>query len=288
MAQPHSDRQSQPAYERVVPAQLPLRSRALVVSLVGLALGLVAVGCPAREPETPPGACLPECVTAVPCRRPGCEGPTVWNGCCPCPEGMMVAWSCLHDASLVDASTESAPRTELRLPEVPPGGDERRVFGSVDVAVPKDARLMETSLDAAEVYLSPGCPGNDEWSRGACVSVTLANIHAAAPASLSDAKKEWDTDVASMTYGAPTAAESLGEGVTSSGVYYAIRKFEVRVGFSSKGTTVHTWKSVSRVFGLLPVSADRHVRCTGYVESGGNEASIRSALNVCTSMHAKG
>jgi hypothetical protein len=69
---------------------------------VALASFVVVVAACRSEPQPPPpiepaGGCAPECVTAIPCRKNSCEGELFWNGCCPCPAGAVVAWSCLGD-----------------------------------------------------------------------------------------------------------------------------------------------------------------------------------------------
>lgn len=35
-----------------------------------------------------------ECVTAIPCRKHDCSGTTFWNGCCPCPDDTVNAFTC--------------------------------------------------------------------------------------------------------------------------------------------------------------------------------------------------
>ena len=67
--------------------------------LVSLAVfGLVVLACHSdAHMDAPPktdSPCPQECVTAVPCRRGGCSGELFWNGCCPCPDGTVVAWNC--------------------------------------------------------------------------------------------------------------------------------------------------------------------------------------------------
>ena len=82
-------------------------------------------------------------------------------------------------------------------------------------------------------------------------------------------------------------AHWLGEGTTPRGAFYLMRSFEVRVGFSSGGRSVHTFKPITRVYAALPLDAGAVLECTGYIEHGvesQDDPTLRAVRDVCSSM----
>jgi hypothetical protein len=111
------------------------------------------------------------------------------------------------------------------------------------------------------------------------LSVALMIAHVAAPATLDDALRSWDSR---------SNVGSFGQGTTAAGVFYALRSFEVRVGVPGR-PGLHRIQTVSRVFALLPLDSQKHVECTGYIEHEVDSASdpnMQIARDICTSMRA--
>ena len=137
------------------------------------------------------------------------------------------------------------------------------------------------------VYVSGPCPGNDEWTRSACVSVTFKRVDGHGWKTLAEATENWDRASTSVGFGGSSAGTNLGGGVTAAGGFYAIRSFDVRVGFAAgRGTTIHRYVSVSRVYADVDLG-DGHVTCTGYLERKAEKAEdpeIQVLLGICTSM----
>jgi hypothetical protein len=147
-------------------------------------------------------------------------------------------------------------------------------------------RVQPPSGDHAVIYLHPSCPdtSTDELAVSFCVSATLYRSAAPAPASLDAALDEWSR-VESHQHG----FRRLAQGTSPTGVFYTVQTYEARVGFSSGGRNVHTWKPVSRVYAVVAAGTGS-VSCTGYVEHGADsadEASVATVRDLCMSMRAR-
>jgi len=160
------------------------------------------------------------------------------------------------------------------------------VSGLISFALPEGASAHEIFAAQGgqylktDAYVSGPCPGNDAWSRSACVSVAFERRDGPGWKTLAEATGFWDG-------GGGDERRKLGEGVTDAGVLYAVRSFSVRVGFSSDGDSIHRDIRVSRVHAGLSVGDGGHVTCTGYLERDVKtleDPQIQTLLAICTSM----
>lgn len=105
-------------------------------------------------------------------------------------------------------------------------------------------------------------------------------IDAAPPASLDDAAKKWD--------GICSKQQVLEQGATEAGGFYSARQLEVRVGVPGglPGDNLHGFKDIVRVYGILPLSAERYVQCTVFIEfgAGADHPSVQRGLALCKSL----
>jgi hypothetical protein len=160
------------------------------------------------------------------------------------------------------------------------------VSGLITFVVPDGASVHEIFAAQGgqylktDVYVSGPCPGDDDWSRGACVLVALERRDGPGWKTLAEATHDWNES-------GDGARNDLGEGVTAAGVFYAVRSFEVRTGFTSHGKSIHRMQTVSRVYANLDVGRAGHVTCTGYLEREvvtARDPVIQTLLDICTSM----
>ncbi len=150
--------------------------------------------------------------------------------------------------------------------------------GAHDIFAAEGGQYLKT-----DVYVSGPCPGADEWARHACTLVALERRDGPGWTTLAEAASYWDF--------AEGERRDSGAGVTEAGIFYAIRSFQVRTGFTSDGDTIHRWETVSRVHAELGVGARGHVVCTGYLERAAESAEdpdIQALLGICTSMRRAG
>ncbi len=182
------------------------------------------------------------------------------------------------------APTDAGPDA---APAIPAPSATRTALGTfgVDIVAPATARIQPEKNERLEVYLSPACPSatGDELAPDFCVSAVFERAHVPAPSSLADALRRWQSSAESR------GVTRLGEGVTPTGVLFALHTMEVSVGFRSGNRNVHTSKWVSRVYAALPVNGASHIACTGYVEhkTAADDADLRAVRDLCTSMRIR-
>lgn len=156
----------------------------------------------------------------------------------------------------------------------------------VEIALPHGVSAeYHSKNDTYHVQLE-SCPDptTDELAYDSCRTVILSRNHRPAFATLAEASKQWDDDARGAS---GASSVTLEEGTVPGGGFFTACSFDVRVGFSSHGVSVHTFKSILRVFAVLPLDEANHAECNGYLERGVDAASdraLREVRDVCVSM----
>lgn len=153
-------------------------------------------------------------------------------------------------------------------------------------ALPEDAAFLD-DLGIA-VVLPPGA-GRDHQVKTRRHVVTLAPhlivelqfVGQPAPRSVAELQAAW---------GMP-GSDELGRGDPQDGVRHLALAFEVRIGFEGMpGQTIHTFKRVARVYAVLPLGAESHVLCTGYIErevASSADPDLERVRSLCLSMRKR-
>ncbi len=139
---------------------------------------------------------------------------------------------------------------------------------------------VEVAAPTAALHHHDAAAGRHRIELAYEVLVILEHVARPAPASL-------DAAVASL--GTQRDLVEHAAAVTSAGVLYAIRTFDVRTGRrTAEGANLHYWIPITRVHAWLPLDAGHHVRCTGYLEHGvtslADSPSLQALAAVCLSM----
>jgi hypothetical protein len=193
-----------------------------------------------------------------------------------------------------DSGVASTGAPDARVATAPSA--DNVVAKLVDVDMPASARTEELrSVDGNKylgtmIYVSGPCPGVDDWTRRACVSVKLEAFDRPGWKTLAEAMAFWNRASESTGFDGRTPGRSLGEGMTRAGVFYAVRSFQVRMGFSGiAGETIHQYEPIARVYADLTIGSG-HVECTGYYEHGvdtPDDPTIKTLVDICTSMRRR-
>lgn len=111
--------------------------------------------------------------------------------------------------------------------------------------------------------------------------VELQSVGQPAPRSVAELQAAW---------GVPDSDE-LGRGDLPDGGRHIALAFEVRIGFEGMpGQTIHTFKRVARVYAVLPLGAESHVSCTGYIErdvTSNADPDLERVRSICLSMRKR-
>lgn len=151
---------------------------------------------------------------------------------------------------------------------------------------PDDATVLD---DLGIAVVLPPDAGRDHQAKtrrhvvtlGAQLIVELQFVGQPAPRSVAELQAAW---------GMP-GSDELGRGDPQDGVRHIAVAFQVRIGFEGMpGQIIHTFKRVARVHAVLPLDAESHVSCTGYIErdvTSNADPDLERVRSICLSMRKR-
>jgi hypothetical protein len=181
------------------------------------------------------------------------------------------------------APLEIPPLGPLREAPAPAPASLHLAEIGVDVDPIEGVRLGPGDPERQQLYLSKSCPSAAGDEPNFCISALVERRAGPAPATLEDARRVWN----GLTNSHGAEAATIHDEGTTNGVHFTVRSHRVRVGFTSAGGTIHTWKTVSRVLAVRPIDETQHLTCEVWIEHDIESAADRDAArgkSLCTSM----